>query len=94
MNRARNSGRTYRIIEKGTHRLVGVCAGADPEGRCPAAGTDGAIPCSGRQVIPDERGPAAGLPFSVPASAEDGLCPLAWVDDVDDEEAWGDASAG
>ena len=71
--------RLFLMTDPATHKVVGLCSGADSEGRCPRA-TEPPFDCVGLRLIPAAGSDADGLPFTV-TPATDGRCPLAWMDE-------------
>jgi hypothetical protein len=75
----RQRERLYLMIDPATRKLVDMCTGPAPDGTCPRSDTP-PFDCVGLRVIPNGGTDVDGLPFTV-TSADDGRCPLAWVDE-------------
>jgi hypothetical protein len=71
--------RLFAIVSRLNGKLVNLCPGPSPDGRCSRAET-GQVPCADARVVPLRGTTAVGLPFSVAADATGPRCPLAWVD--------------
>jgi hypothetical protein len=71
--------RLFAIVSRQDGKLVDLCPGPSPDGRCPRAEA-GQVPCAGERVVPLRGTTADGLPFSVAADASGPRCPLDWVD--------------
>ena len=63
------------ILSAATGEMIDHCDGPEPGGRCPYAGGDGIVPCSGCRVAPLSAGPEYWLLFVPPRSRH---CPQAW----------------
>jgi hypothetical protein len=77
--RGDSSERLFAIVDRQDGKLVNLCPGPSPDGRCSRAET-GEVPCAGARVVPMRGTVADGLPFSVPVDQQGPSCPLDWVD--------------
>jgi hypothetical protein len=71
--------RLFAIVGRQHGKLVNLCPGPSPHGRCSRTGA-GQLPCAGARVMPLRGTVADGLPFSVAADQPGPRCPLDWVD--------------
>lgn len=74
-----SADRLFAIVGREDGKLVNLCAGPSPDGRCPRTDA-GQLPCAGARVMPLRGTIADGLPFSVAAGQQGPRCALDWVD--------------
>ncbi|MGD0833965.1 MAG: hypothetical protein ABSA40_05995 [Candidatus Dormibacteria bacterium] len=88
-----SADRLFLILDPRSRRVVEICTGPGPDGRCPSFVADQAPPCVGFRVVPLRQTSANGLPFFV-AYDEGDHCPLAWLDAGEAGEAPTETGAG
>jgi hypothetical protein len=74
-----SADRLFAIVSRPDGKLMNLCPGPAPDGRC-ASAERGEVPCAGARVVPLRGTAADGLPFSVAVAQQGPRCPLEWVD--------------
>jgi hypothetical protein len=71
--------RIFTIVSRWDGKLMNLCSGPSPDGRCSRADR-GELPCAGARVVPLRGTAADGLPFSIAVGQQGPVCPLSWLD--------------